>query len=332
MILKDKVISPTNSPTLKAGQKQEQDVAFFLRRHFKDDKSVLVFNDLKLTHNDETAQIDHLILYPYGFVLIESKSITGEVSVNRQEEWSRSYNNQWRGMPSPLKQVELQQKLIRELLFERRAEILDTFLLKQQSFGGRCWDNICAVSSNAIINREQMPENISAKLVKSEFLGDKLKAIMKIRNPLLNIVNILDTRPAFNAQEMKSIADFLLANDQSMLKTKVNKPVKNDEVVAELSSSYQTEMKANKDVSPPIEKPANAKVISISCSKCNEANQLAAKAGKFGYYFKCGACTANTSMKVSCPSCQNKKTKVSKKKETYKLICEACDTATEIAT
>ena len=339
MILKDKVISPTTSPTLKAGQKQEQDVAFFLRRHFKDDKSVLVFNDIKLTHNEETAQIDHLVLYPYGFVLIESKSITGEVSVNKQEEWSRSYNNQWRGMPSPIKQVELQQKLLKELLYERRAEILDTFLLMQQGFGGRCWDNICAVSSNAIINRDQMPENISSKLVKSEFLADKLKSIMKIRNPLLSMVNILDSRPAFNTQEMKSIADFILDNDQSVAKPKVDKPVENDALVAEPSPPYQTEktqtkaqVETNKNVSPAVEKPVNAAVLTINCSKCNKANQLAAKAGKFGYYFKCGACTTNTSMKVPCPSCQNKKTKVSKKKETYKLICEACDIATEIAT
>lgn len=127
MILKDKVISPTTSPTLKAGQKQEQDVAFFLRRYFKGDKNILIFNDIKITHNEETAQIDHLVLYLYGFVLIESKSITGEVSVNKQEEWSRSYNKQWRGMPSPIKQVELQQKLLKELLYEENKGTL-TFL------------------------------------------------------------------------------------------------------------------------------------------------------------------------------------------------------------
>jgi hypothetical protein len=33
----------------------------------------IVINDYKFTFNDETAQIDHLIVYPYGFILIESK-------------------------------------------------------------------------------------------------------------------------------------------------------------------------------------------------------------------------------------------------------------------
>ena len=88
MILKDKTLQNAVSPTAKAGQKQEQDVAFFLRRAFKDYKQVYVINDFKFTHNDETAQIDHLIVYTYGFVLIESKSIKGEVKVNGFGEWT----------------------------------------------------------------------------------------------------------------------------------------------------------------------------------------------------------------------------------------------------
>lgn len=45
MILKDKTLQNAVSPTAKAGQKQEQDVAFFLRRAFKDDEQVFVIND-----------------------------------------------------------------------------------------------------------------------------------------------------------------------------------------------------------------------------------------------------------------------------------------------
>ena len=117
LILKDKPTIKATSAMAKAGLKQEQDVAFFLRRGFKEHQKIFVFNDLKFCFNNETAQIDHLILYPYGFILIESKSITGEVLVNPQQEWSRSYQGTWRGMPSPIKQVELQQALLRDLMF-----------------------------------------------------------------------------------------------------------------------------------------------------------------------------------------------------------------------
>lgn len=324
MILKDKVVSSTTSPTFKAGQKQEQDVAFFLRRHFKDDSKVFVFNDLKFKHNDETAQIDHLILYPHGFILIESKSITGEVSVNQQEEWSRSYNGKWSGMASPIKQVELQQKLLKELLFKRRDEILDTFLLLQQGFGGRCWDNLCAVSSNAIINRDNMPEIISAQLVKSEFLADKLKSIMKIRNPLLNVFSFIDSRATFNEQEMKSIADFLLANDCSVGTNKSSA-----EKTKPIHENTQTTSKSK--TTPVIEVPIAAiSNMTINCAKCETKEPLMASSGKFGYYYKCPSCSGNTPMKRPCPHCQSKLTKVSKKKETYTLNCQTCEEKTAL--
>jgi hypothetical protein len=186
MILKNKTLQNTTSPMAKAGQKQEQDVAFFLRRAFKAHPKVFVINDYKFTFNDETAQIDHLIIYPYGFILIESKSIKGEVKVNSSGEWARSLNNKWTGVSSPIKQVELQQKLLREMLCANQVNIINKlFGIKQQTFGYRCWDNICAVSSSAIIDRDTMHKDISKQLVKTEFLVDKITDIMNLKNAIL---------------------------------------------------------------------------------------------------------------------------------------------------
>ncbi len=115
MILKEK--SQTGSASVKhdAGIKQEQDVAFYLRRAYKDRDNVMVLNDISLSYGGETAQIDHLIVYSYGFIVVESKSIRGEVKVNKYGEWTRSYKDSWNGMPSPIKQAELQIKLLQEL-------------------------------------------------------------------------------------------------------------------------------------------------------------------------------------------------------------------------
>ena len=62
MILKDKVQTSSVSIKLDAGIKQEQDVAFYLRRAYKDRDNVMVFNDIRLSHGGESAQIDHLIV------------------------------------------------------------------------------------------------------------------------------------------------------------------------------------------------------------------------------------------------------------------------------
>lgn len=209
MIVKDKEIA-------YSGDKQEQDVASFLHSAFKDSKEIFVFNDIRIEHDGEVAQIDHLILYIYGFILIESQSITAEVKVNSNQEWARSDNGKWSGLPSPITQVELQQKLLREILWENRQKILTKKILGklQQSFGGRCWNNICAVSSNASLHQDDMPKTIAKQLVKAECIVDTINKVMSL--PLNRIAGLLDfkRRPYFSAKDMENICRFLTNKHQ----------------------------------------------------------------------------------------------------------------------
>lgn len=298
----------TISPTAKAGQEQETNVAFFLRRAFKDHPRIFVINDYKFTYNDETAQIDHLIVYPYGFILMESKSITGGVKVNSYGEWSRSFNNNWTGMPSPIKQVELQQRLLRELLFENSPRILTKLLgIKQQYFGFRCWDNICVVSSNAIIDRETMPRNVSEQLVKSEFLVDKLNKIMNLKGPVGRLLSITDSRPKFSDSELISITEFLMS--QIQIKA---------EILEEKRPAIEAIVHNNVE--------SIVKITSrLQCKSCGEPSDYTALCGRYGYYIKCNKCTTNTAMKINCGSCQSKNVKVSKLGEKYFLNCGDCE-------
>ncbi|QIR13408.1 nuclease-related domain-containing protein [Shewanella aestuarii] len=324
MILKGKTLQNPTSPQASAGQKQEQNVAFFLRRAFKDNPEILVINDFKFTFNDETAQIDHLIVYPYGFVLLESKSIKGHIKVNQQGEWTRSYNNQWSGMPSPIKQVELQQALLKNLLAHHRQEILGKFLGIKQGFGGRCWDHICVVSSDTVIDRNTMPKAVSDKLVKSEFLVDKLHKIMKLGNKLLRKVNVYDTRPYFNQQELDSIGDFILSqhiDGNRQISEEVNK-------APEPIQHSQTNTTSNNSV--PIAETQPTAQANLSCKNCVESTNYTPMYGKFGYYIKCNHCSKNTPMKQNCPQCQSKNTKVQKRKETYTLHCQDCSVESQL--
>lgn len=323
MILKTKSFQNTQTPQAIAGQKQEQDVAFYLRRAFKDHPEVLVINDFRFTFNDETAQIDHLIIYTYGFVLIESKSIKGHVEVNQQGEWTRSHGSKWFGMPSPIKQVELQQALLKEMLKQHRSEILGKLLgIRQQSFGMRCWGHVCAVSSDAVINRDNMPTAISELLVKTEFLVDKLEKIMNLKSKFMRIINVSDTRPDFNQQELNSIANFLIDRhiDPSQATTEitfvqtpqVKEPVASFAVnkVAEVKNQAIAQLTTNSI---------------LHCKHCGESTNYTPMYGKFGYYIKCNQCTKNTPMKQACPQCQSTQTKITKAKETYTLHCNDCD-------
>ncbi|MBA6294415.1 nuclease-related domain-containing protein [Colwellia sp. MB02u-9] len=324
MIIKDKVIISSSSPKIKAGQKQELDVAFYLRRAFKDHDQVFVFNDIKLTHNNETAQIDHLIVHTFGFILIESKSITGEVTVNKYEEWSRSYNGKWNGMPSPIKQVELQKDLLKKLLKDYDSELLNKLLgieRLQKGFGGRQWEHLCAISSNSIINRDDAPSLIAKKLIKSEFIVDTVTKLMDLSSSKPNSFTFFKAanRPWFNDDEIIKICDFLLQKSTSEKATK--------EKLLEKIESPQIKLDTHVIKSTDSKEHA---VLQLKCKECNTQNTLEPSWGKFGYYVKCINCSINTPMKAPCLSCSSKKTKVNKKKEIYTLTCQDCETNSQL--
>ncbi|WP_372627680.1 nuclease-related domain-containing protein, partial [Arsukibacterium sp.] len=222
MILKDKTQTSSASIKLDAGIKQEHDVAFYLRRAYKNSENVMVLNDLRIEHDGESAQIDHLIAYTYGFIVVESKSIRGEVVVNEHSEWTRSYKGQWSGIPSPIKQAELQLKLLKEYLCANTEKVIGKFLGLQQGLGMRCYDVFCAISSDAIIDRSKAPKDIADKLVKSEFVTDALDKKMNFKKFYNVVGKISDTRPTFNQEELLHICQFLLDNTSQYKRNSIN--------------------------------------------------------------------------------------------------------------
>ena len=344
MILKTKSPQNVQSAQAIAGQQQEQNVAFFLRRAYKDHPQVLVINDFKFRFNDEVAQIDHLIIYSYGFILIESKSIRGRVKVNQQQEWTRSIGAKWQGMPSPIKQVELQQALLLELLLHHRSEILGKlFGIKQQGFKGRCWAHLCAVSSDAIIDRKSMPKAVSDKLIKSEFLVEKLDKVMNLKSKFARFINTSDTRPAFSQEELESVASFLIkqhiapiaaAPETSQTATEQSTTPLASTPMPTASTAPVQHMPAQAIAAEPApltetetEKSQTIQIV-LRCKHCGESTNYTPMYGKFGYYIHCKQCTKNTPMKQACPQCSSKNTRVKKSKETYTLNCNECGCGT----
>ncbi len=291
MICKEKEKQISHNKLINAGQEQELDVAFYLRREFKNDDAIFVFNDIKFKFDGETAQIDHLIIHPYGFIIIESKSITGNIVVNEHGEWSRSYNDKWYGISSPIIQAKLQAKVLRELLSHHRTEILGKMLgIVQAGFGGRTWECVIAISSNAIINRKHIPKIDSDIIVKSEFIPESIR---KFINNHKKESNLFNPKPKFSPVELENICEFItkLQNQESKL-----------------------------DI-----KKENIHPIILSCSKCGKIDGLTPRKGQYGYYVACSNCKGNTALKRPCPSCSSKSTSVHLSETKYLLNCGTCN-------
>lgn len=108
MIVKEKNSPSPTDKYGKAGYEAEKQMAFYLRRAFSEKQDFFLFNDVKFQRNGETTQIDHLVLHAHGFYLVESKSVTGSISVNKQGEYTRRFGNKTSGMKSPVTQVKMQ--------------------------------------------------------------------------------------------------------------------------------------------------------------------------------------------------------------------------------
>lgn len=303
-ILKEKTFQIHRNARKAAGDNQEKDVAFYLRRSFKDDPQILVINDLNIHHEGEKAQIDHLVIHRKGFVIIESKSIYGEVKVNAQGEWSRSYKGKWSGMPSPLIQAKIQKKLLLQYLNAHAESILRKLLGLQTFFSGREWATFCSVSNSCILHRDNMPREISKHVLKSERIAEEVEQIAA--SSLIKRA-LLSSTPSFSAIELENIAAFLTRSDLSA--SDKNDPGLDGREDIDIESSNL----AKNDNNPLIQ-----------CNQCHKADKLIPKHGKFGYYVQCGHCSSNTSMKMSCPSCGSKDARISKKGSDYSVNCDAC--------
>ena len=339
MILKEKGELVGQGERTKAGHQQEKDVAFYLRREFADDPSVLIINDLRIEYNGERAQIDHLVVHPYGLVVIESKSIYGEVKVNGHGEWSRSYRGEWYGMPSPVKQAALQGALLKNLLRDNVEKFLGRFLGLQTHISGRDWRTLCAVSSSAILHRDGMPQEIADQVAKSEFVAEKVKNFVGSR-----MKGLVTAKPRFSQKEIEKIGEFLVECQLSepLTSSSIAEPESQPDAEAfqaksnPKTQSRQTPIHTQSEpvvpevgpspLSGDLEKTVSTltSTSGFACKKCGETGNLHGQYGKFGYYVRCGACETNTSMKTDCPSCQSRQVRIHKSGLVYTSSCQDC--------
>lgn len=112
MIIKELDTFVGGNKFLAAGRKAEEQMAFYLRRYFKDRFDIFALNGVQLFLDGETAQIDHLIVHSEGLIIIESKSVTDQITIDKYGQWTRLWNGIESGMRSPLIQGEMQKMIL----------------------------------------------------------------------------------------------------------------------------------------------------------------------------------------------------------------------------
>ena len=312
MIAKVKDDAPPSDRFGKAGYDAEKQMAFYLRRAFADKPDVFVFNDIKFKRNREAAQIDHLVLHPFGFYLVESKSVTGSISVNAQGEYSRHYGNKTTGMKSPVAQVKMQGQLLQQLLTDNRTQLLGKALLGmvQKSFHQDRFRFLVAISDHGQIKRQG---SAPSELVKADAVTFNIENHLRFQTQFTGSKTALsflkasnadiDQRiPPWTAEELTTLRDFITANDSSSP-----------------SPTLAITGKSTATTQPQVEHVDPIKRSQKVCKKCGET-AIEIRYGKYGYYFKCLSCDGNTPVDSTCPGC-NQKAKLRKSKKQFFWNC-----------
>jgi hypothetical protein len=280
-----------------AGRKAEEQMAYsyYLRRFFGKSDEVDVLNGIRIELGGEVAQMDHLVLHPYGILIVESKSVSGSIQIMDDGQWMRWYAKTPKpiGIRSPVTQAKMQCQLLTELL---EAGV------KQKGFFSRIsFDVLVAISDGGTI---QWPKSGALKEVcKADQVPEKL-------GNRLDMFRSLDgnDNQALTTERRQRIAEFLIHKHKPV--------VEQSAVIAPFIE--RTAVVPAAETSQPI-----APLLpDTSCKHCH-SKSIELAYGKFGYYFQCKSCTKNTPLRFDCPKCDGEG-RIRKDGKSFFAECRTC--------
>ncbi|WP_294065602.1 NERD domain-containing protein [uncultured Fusobacterium sp.] len=138
-------------------------------------KEYKVFNDIYLSNNGMTTQIDHIVISIYGIFVIETKNYKGQIYGNdNSEHWTENFYGKTYKFYNPIKQNHSHIKVLQKLL----RIPFDTLI------------SVVVFSNNATLECDNL-ENIIYSFELKEFIKGYKK-------------------PIFNVDDVKKISDKLL--------------------------------------------------------------------------------------------------------------------------
>ncbi len=215
MLIKPKTFTPSADHRRQAGDEAEKQMAYLLDRRFEARDDVFLLHDLRIENGRHAFQIDHLVVTRYGLFLVESKSIHSTVSITRHDErrehWSRTFRGREEGIPSPVRQVQEQGRLLHEFLRENREQILGKLLgLMQKGYKNCPVDTLVGVSTSAtfkLVGKTPLPEHV----FKADEVAPEIELHLADRKKRDTLFNLKAELPwAMSRDEALATARFLL--------------------------------------------------------------------------------------------------------------------------
>jgi hypothetical protein len=284
--------------SIKAGAHGEDDAAYYIDFYFSHSKNWAVIHDLRIEHNGQVAQIDHLLFNRmFEFYVLESKTYAYGVKINEIGEFEALYQNKYFGIPSPIEQNKRHITLLEKFIKDREILPKRLGIRIQPTF-----KSFILVAPKSIIRRPENKRFDTSSVIKA----DTLKTIIDKELDVIKPTDFALIAKIVSGDTVKETAE-LLASYHSPAQINFKAKFGIEEVVPEIESSVgeevavQSESKTEESLSSGDSSSQVQKSWSRSkffCAKCKTS--ISDKVAKFCFNNK-----SKFGGKAYCFDCQN---------------------------
>ena len=253
------------SQDLKAidnGYKSEKDNAYYLDFAFKDSERNMILHDIRIEHKGRVAQFDHILVSAIGITILESKSSTGVITINKDDSLSIKYNNTVKDLPNPVEQNR-RHKVVLEAFLKDKINFSSRFKL----MGGIRIEHKVLIHPKTTVSNKKLPKNFDRS---DSFVTKRGKEI-----DAMNSVRVLLTATTILTKEnTKEISQALID---------AHTPI-----VFDYRQKYKIKQSNNPPTTKKLSSPSKKKVINtkkitktadkeILCPRCKEGTLVKRK-------------------------------------------------------
>lgn len=163
---------------VKKGLDGENEIAYQLK---KSHIGMYVLRDIKVKHEDLTAQIDYVIITPVYEYYVECKNLIGNITVTDKGDFIREFTINGRkikkGMYSPLRQVEAQREVVRKIWENKTSTLIKFFASKNFEHYRRVL--VVAANQETILNTNKAPKDMKYKILRADALIRQIEYDLK---------------------------------------------------------------------------------------------------------------------------------------------------------
>ena len=248
---------------------------------------VRLFHDLRFKDGVRAQHIDHLVVHPYGAILIENRSEDSSFSISNLGEWTQTFMGKRLKIPSPIEQLERKIQFLEKLLQKNAEQFLEVGSNVLEAF------KIEGLVSLPLAEELEHPDILHfSELCRRQFIIERSERIIQAQAKAGKGWFGLAAGKHLKEDELYRLSAFLRSQHQTGSTTSVGTKLEEPKICPRCSSSKLYVEERGNAFELICFDCAHAEVLSQKCSRCYSRAQISRSAD--GYVLECPQCKAHS--------------------------------------